>query len=123
MTPDQDGLIPPDDEELLRRVERSQVWRLIRDALCMERERLFAGNSTISGLSGQPSTNETLWMNRGAILLIQHLLHGAPWFVVQYKHHMAEQAEKRVNEKGTMKQPEREFTARPATDEKLDFDL
>lgn len=117
------GLLTPDEEELLRRVERSKVWRLIRDALCMEREQLFGGNSTISGLSGHPNRNEALWTSRGAILLIQHLLQEGPRLVIWYQRYMAEQAERKARDKGTVARPEREFSPRSDLDDKPDFDL
>lgn len=122
LTPDQ-GLLSPEEEELLRRVEGSQVWQLIRDALCLERETLFAGTSSVSGLAGQPTTTETLWVNRGAILLIQHLLQEGPRLVVWYTRYMDEQAKKQTAKSAT-KRPEREYSSRPELNGRPDeFDL
>lgn len=119
----EDGLLTQEEQDLLRRVERSKVWRLQRDAMCLEREELFNGTSSIQGLSGQPTTNEALWMNRGAILLLQHYLREGPRFVVWYQRHVAEQAEKRAAARGTVKAPEREYSPQPGFDEQPDFDL
>lgn len=116
------GLLSPDEEELLRRVERSRVWKLIRDALCLEREQLFGGNSTISGLSGHPATTEALWTSRGAILLIQHLLQEGPRLVIWWQRFMVEQAERKAREKSTVPTPEREFSPL-SLDDKPEFDL
>jgi hypothetical protein len=100
-------ILTQDEEVLLLRVSRSKVWRLIRDALCLEREELFAGNSSISGLSGHPSTPEALWQNRGAILLIQHLLREGPRCVIWYNRYVAAKAEEQRQR--NPKAPEREF--------------
>ncbi len=123
-----DGLLSDEEIQLLRRVARSKVWRLIADSLCLEREQLFNGNSSVSGLSGQPGTTEQLWMNRGAILVIQHLLQTGPQLVIWYRRHMdAMETEKDVRKlREGQEAPEREYV--PEATEGLherpsDFDL
>lgn len=127
LQPDRDGILTPEEIQLLKRVSRSKVWRLITDALCLEREQLFAGNSSISGLSGHPTTTEQLWQNRGAILLIQHLLQVGPQFVIWYQRHMEAKETDRVQRRVSKDaQPEREYAPGEATDglhEQPDFDL
>lgn len=119
---DDKGLLTQDEQVLLRRIERSQVWRLIRDSLCYERENLFGGHSDIPGLTGQPEGVEALMRNRGAILLIQHLLQEGPKLVIWYRRYMAAQAEQKVREKGSPRTPDREFS-RDEHDERPDFDI
>jgi hypothetical protein len=115
------GLLTVDEEQLLRRITTSKVWRLIQDALVKTREDLFAGFSTIAGLDTQPTTQETLWINRGAILLAQHLLREGPLFVIWYQRHMAAETEAKALQKASPL-PEREYEPSPFR-EKPDFDL
>lgn len=115
------AILSPDEIVLLKRVEKSRMWRLLRDMLCLERERLFAGESDLPGLSDQPETVEALWRSRGAILLIQALLKEGPRLVVWYTRHMAEQAEQRTQKRGTVRAPEREYRA--DVSEAPDFDV
>ncbi len=127
MQPSGEGLLSQEEEQLLARIERSRVWKLIRDALCLERERLFSGCSHVSGLEGQPKTNEALWMNRGATMMAQWLLQESPKFVIWYRRFMAEKAEKRATSEKASElvatdRIEREYSARPAA-EPPDFDL
>ena len=120
----EDGLLTQDEEALVGRIERSKVWRLLRDSLCLDREELFSGNSGVPGLTGQPETNQAMWMQRGAILYIQHLLQGGPRLVVWYERHMADEREKKAREKGTVKKTEREYSPHPELQERPDdFDL
>lgn len=119
----EDGLLTQDEEALVTRIERSRIWRLLRDTLCWEREALFSGTSNVQGLLGQPDTNQALWSNRGAILLIQHLLQEGPRLVVWYERYMAEQREQKAREKGTVKKTEREYSSHPELQEPDNFDL
>lgn len=128
MSPSVDQPVLKDEEiALLKRVQRSKVWRLITDALCLEREELFSGNSSISGLGGHAGTTEQLWKAQGAILLIQHLLQEGPQLVIWYQRHMealeTAKAERRVGKDATT---EREYVpgeTREGLHEPPSFDL
>lgn len=118
------GLLTQEEQDLLRRVERSKVWRLMRDSLCWQRELLFSGNSAIPGLAGQPSNSEALWANRGAILLVQHLLQEGPKLVIWYTRYMVEQQEEKARAKAPVKTPEREYApGSNGLDERPEFDI
>lgn len=110
---DSDGLLTPDEQTLLRSVARSRVWKLVQDALFKAREDLFAGMSSIPGLDGEPTTPEALFKNRGAILLVQHLLREGPLFVIWYTRQMEQQREERIlKQQATAGPTEREFPPR-----------
>jgi hypothetical protein len=116
-------LLSPDEEALLKKVSRSQLWRLIMDALVAQREALFSGHSTLPGLSGQPATNESLWRSQGAILLIQYLLQNGPAFVVYYQRHRDEQEAERQAKKVKATNAEREFNPASPMNERPEFDI
>lgn len=120
---EEQSLLSPDEETLLRSITRSKVWRLIQDALIKAREDLFAGTSTVHGLSGQPTTNEALWANRGATLLVQHLLQEGPLFVIWSKRSMDAQAEEKAARKATVGMPEREYVPSGIKTDAPDFDI
>lgn len=77
-------MFTPEELALLKTVERSKVWRLIRDSLCLERERLF---------SQKPESSNDLWRQRGAIEQVNRLLHQAPYLAVYYDRHVRAQKE------------------------------
>lgn len=114
------GLFTPEESALVQSVLHSETWRLIEDALTKAREDLFSGLSTIPGLSGQPEGNQALWQNRGAILLIQHLLREGPNLVIWYNRFMATQPAQKPRERAVPKGPEREYVP---GDEGPDFNL
>lgn len=75
-------MIPETDEErevreaqLLKTVTRSKIWRLMRDALCLERERIY---------NRRPTATEELWAREGELRQVQRLLHQGPQLVVLY---------------------------------------
>jgi hypothetical protein len=127
MVVDEDGILTPEEQALLKKVKRSQVWRLVMDALCYERELLFGGNSSISGLNGLPDSTERLWKIHGAILLIQHLLQEGPQLVIWYRRHMdALETAKQERRAGKDATVEREYAPGETTDglhEPPSFDL
>lgn len=118
--PEDHGLLSPDEEALLKRVERSQLWRLIKDALCFEREQRF---------SAEPATDQALWKNWGAIEMIQYLLQNSGMFVIRYRRYMDAQEESKLREKAAAvlaSQPapaERTFDSQRSTPEPPTFDL
>lgn len=79
------GLFSKRELEILRTVSRSKVWRLMRDALCLERERLF---------NLEPATSNELWAQRGAIKQVNRLLHQGPHLAVYYDRHVRDQEAK-----------------------------
>jgi len=120
-----EGLITDEEAALLKSVLNSRVWRLIADMLMGEREALFRGNSSVTGLEGQPGSNEHLWKVQGAILLIQHLLQQAPRSVIWWRRYMDEQTTTRAaRKKARVKGTEREYTPDPAVaPESPEFDI
>jgi hypothetical protein len=122
ITPSDNAIFNADELNLLNRIGKSKLWRLMQDALVGAREDLFSGTSQIYGLHGQPSTNEALWQNRGATLLIQYLLQNGPLFVVLYQRQKEADEQERISRKAKQKMPEREYTPTALT-ETPDFDL
>jgi len=74
-----DGGYTPDEQDLMRRVARSKVWRIVRDAMALERERVLAAT---------PTTQIEIAMSWGAVAMLQHLLQAGPRFVVHYQRDM-----------------------------------
>lgn len=97
--PKDDGLFSDDEKRLLQSVRRSKMWRLIQEALVVEREGLF---------SEEPKSTEELWRNRGRLEEVQRLLHQGPLLVVFYQRSMRERELERELERR-----ERDFTRGP----------
>lgn len=113
---DDAGLFSQEEQALVRRVERSQVWRLIRDTLAHERELLFATD---------PKTTEELWAQRGAISQVTRLLREGSSLVVYYQRFMAAEAERKAAEQRqtAVARGERVYTPGSAAEEPPQFDL
>jgi len=81
---DSSGIYTEQEEAIIRSVSRSKVWRLIRDALCYERECLY---------NRRAATTEELWTREGELRQVQRLLRQGPHLVVLYDRYVREQAE------------------------------
>ena len=73
------------EAQIRKSVERSKIWRLIRDALCLERERIY---------DRRPQTTEELWAREGELRQVQRLLRQGPNLVVIYDRYAREQRAK-----------------------------
>ena len=86
------GLFSLEEQATLKAVERSKIWRLVRDALMFDREQL---------LSSQPATSEALWLRWGEITRLSRLLREGPQFVIFYRRAMEAKARAKTEEDAT----------------------
>lgn len=79
-----DGLFTPHELTILKSVSRSKIWRLLRDALCLEREKLF---------SRQPSfdNDREIWLREGELRAVNRLLQQGPHLAVYYDRYVRSQ--------------------------------
>src|SRR5882724_3849036 len=77
----EEAIFTQEEIALVKSLERSRPWRLIRDALCLERENRF--KTLAEGAEPFLIAKQT-----GAIELIQWLLQEGPRFVVWYRRYM-----------------------------------
>lgn len=75
----------PEEEQIIASAKRSKMWRLFRDALCLERERIYAR---------RPTTTEELWAREGELRQVQRLLHTGPLLLVYYQRYVRSQTER-----------------------------
>lgn len=88
--PDEQPIYSPDEEKLIAAVKRSRMWKLIRDALVYERERLYCALPDADALGA----DRRLWMRQGEMAVVQRLLHQAPHLVVIYDRYRRDQEAK-----------------------------
>src|SRR6516165_11683112 len=111
---DGDGLLTQDEQAIMRRVERSRVWRLLRDAMGWEREEL---------LRQEPQDDRQLWKTWGKIELLGRLLQDSPRNVIWYTRFMKQREEEAVLP-ASKQAPEPERTFDPdGFPEKPQFDM
>lgn len=77
----EDGTFSDEELALIKSVERSKLWRLIRDALALERERLFQRPPSLDN-------DRDIWKQRGALDEVNRLLRNGPHLVVFYERHV-----------------------------------
>lgn len=98
------ALFSDEEAALVRSVERSRVWKLLRDALCYEREKRFQE-------LGESNETSLVLKKAGAIELIQWLLQEGPRFVVWYRRYMDAQEDTTVRERARKRLVETEEAA------------
>lgn len=84
------GLYTDREQAIYRTVSRSKVWRLMRDALCLERERLHARLPDPDA----PGADRRLWQREGELTQVQRLLRLGPHLVVAYDRYLRDQEAK-----------------------------
>lgn len=95
-TTEQEAAREAREAKLLATVSRSKIWRLMRDALCLERERIY---------NRRPTSTEELWAREGELRQVQRLLHQGPHLVVLYDRYVHEQAAKGEESLATTSRP------------------
>ena len=80
------GLFSPEEQSIIRTINKSKIWRLMRDALCLERERLFNRTPSLAN-------DREVWIREGALQQVQRLLREGPHLAVYYDRYMRAQAE------------------------------
>lgn len=91
ITVDEDGPFTPAEQSQIEKVRRSLIWRLIQDALCLERERILQRMPNPDA----PGADRRLWQREGELAQVRRLLREGPNLVVYYDRHRRDEVEKR----------------------------